>query len=149
MNIYGYAFAFVCDLVPDRDGSLTYQYAPQGGYNNRRGLILNRYGNGLFCRFRIPKTYKRCGVYIVTVNDEPMYVGECINLTSRFNTGYGQISPRNCFVGGQETNCRINKLILGEVLKGSMVKLWFIQTGNHKAIEKDIRMRQPWPWNRT
>ena len=29
----------------------------------------------------------------------------------RYNNGYGRISPRNCFQGGQSTNCRVNNLI--------------------------------------
>lgn len=77
-----------------------------------------------------------------------MYVGECKNLTARFNTGYGQISPRNCFVGGQETNCRINKLILSEAVQGHGVRLWFMQTAAYKTIEMELRSIRRLPWNR-
>ena len=43
--------------------------------------------------------------------DQVAYVGECKNLRRRFEMGYGNISPRNCYVGGQPTNCRINAVI--------------------------------------
>jgi hypothetical protein len=38
------------------------------------------------------------------VDESKEYVGECRDLVKRFNSGYGQISPRNCFVGGRRTN---------------------------------------------
>jgi hypothetical protein len=34
------------------------------------------------------------GVYILTVNSDPHYVGECVNLSRRFNGDYGNISPK-------------------------------------------------------
>ena len=48
------------------------------------------------------------------------YVGECANLSARFNVGYGNISPKNCFSGGQETNCRLNNLLYEAVLAISL-----------------------------
>ena len=29
------------------------------------------------------------GVYLIKVNDEIKYLGECMNLSTRFNSGYG------------------------------------------------------------
>jgi len=148
MAIDDYSFKYVCDLIPETANGQLIQAKPQEQYNNLHNIALNRYGDGAFCRFRIPRNYKLCGVYVVTVNDEPKYVGECKNLSSRYNTGYGKISPKNCFKGGQETNCRLNKLILGEAIQGHSVKLWFMPTDDYKPIERDLRNNRQWPWNR-
>jgi hypothetical protein len=62
--------------------------------------------------------------------------------------GYGNISPRNCFKGGQETNCRLNNLIYFAVSEGRDVNLWFHQTANFKSAELELRAMKAWPWNR-
>ena len=49
--------------------------------------------------------------------------------------GYGNISPSNCFKGGQETNCRINALIYATVSRGERVHLWFHATADYKELE--------------
>jgi hypothetical protein len=77
-----------------------------------------------------------------------MYIGECVNLSSRYNAGYGQISPRNCFVGGQETNCRINNLIYGEATHSHKIELWFHQSDHYKSIEAELRKELNPAWNR-
>ncbi len=74
---------------------------PQSRYKNNKGLLLNNHGSGHFCKFVIPKNCMINGVYAIVVNKELKYIGECVNLSSRFNSGYGNISPRNCFKGGQ------------------------------------------------
>jgi hypothetical protein len=109
MKVWQYEFAQVCDIEPlrENDGSVR-ALKPQSRYKNNNALPLNKYGKGPFCKFTIPKGYKVSGVYAIVVNQELKYIGECVNLSSRFNVGYGNISPRNCFKGGQETNCRIN-----------------------------------------
>jgi hypothetical protein len=88
------------------------------------------------------------GVYAVTVDDGIVYVGECQNLSERFNArGYGTISPRNCFEDGQPTNCRINALILQGAKQGSRIELWFHQTTERKPVEAEIISRLRPPWN--
>ena len=148
MNIGGVSFSFVCDLIPDKepDGVPT-PLLPQARYVNSRDLLLNKHGEGPFCRFRIPNTYRCSGVYVMAVNGAAQYVGECVNLSSRYNVGYGNISPRNCFKGGQETNCRLNSLIYQEVLRGCHVSLWFFQTENHKPMERVLLAGAKFPWN--
>lgn len=69
MIINKYHFNYVCDLDPDRTGKEIDQHSPQSRYANRRNISLNRYGEGSFCRFRIPNCYARSGVYVVTVNE--------------------------------------------------------------------------------
>lgn len=100
--------------------------------------MLHAYGNGPFCKFRIPREHHQEGVYILTVDDQPYYVGECVDLTDRYNNGYGNISPRNCYEGGQRTNCRINNLILKTVQAGHQIDLWFFATDKREVIETQL-----------
>lgn len=87
-------------------------------------------------------------MYVLTVDNEMRYVGECANLSGRFNTGYGNISPKNCFKGGQETNCRLNNLVYSTAVAGKRISLWYLQTTDHKAIEAALRSALKLAWNR-
>jgi hypothetical protein len=149
MKIGQYAFEMVCKIEPEShpDGS-NEEFMPQSLYRNNLNVPLNRYGQGPFCKFKIPNGYKHCGVYAIVVDGRVKYIGECVNLSSRYNMGYGNISPRNCFVGGQETNCRINNLILQSAKNGSRLSLWFLPTKEYKAIEQELRNLKKPEWNR-
>jgi hypothetical protein len=148
-----YTFQYICNiqLLTEADGHVR-TFMPPQEYKNRKGLLLpiHEYGQGPFCYFRIPKNLLIMGVYILTVNDEPYYVGECENLSKRYNTGYGQISARNCFKGGQSTNCRINMLIFESYKNGSKIELWFLRTDKRKEIESELipKMNVRQRWNR-
>jgi len=143
-------FNYVCDITPDRDNNGDVkEFSPQKDYDNKKGLKLNKYGDGSFCKFKIPKDYQKAGVYIISVDESPKYVGECENLSIRFNSGYGNISPRNCYTGGQQTNCRINKLILDSVKNSHSIKLFFQET-NKKFMLEEMLIDQLSPeWNKT
>lgn len=143
------AFRFVCVIAPeeDVDGTIR-QFMPQERYENDKRLSLNRYGKGPYCKFKIPGEWKQSGVYAIVVDGAVKYIGECVNLASRYNAGYGNISPRNCFVGGQETNCRINHLVLSEGLRLKTVSLWFYATNKYKDIEERLRAATELEWNR-
>jgi hypothetical protein len=138
--IGSYEFRHICDIKPIRsaDSSLTV-FAPQSRYKNERKLALNKYGAGSFCKFTIGNCFQRSGVYVLVVDDQIRYVGECANLSARFNVGYGNISPKNCFKGGQETNCRLNSLIYATAETGKRVALWFFETPDYKRIEATLR----------
>ena len=146
--VCAYPFTFVCDLELERadDGSIR-RFYPQSRYAERDRVPLHRYGAGPFCRFLIPHGRHEAGVYVFTVDAEMQYVGECAELTARFNAGYDRISPRNCFKGGRETNCRINTLIAEAAGSGSTVSLWFFETSDRKAVEAELRRRLAPPWN--
>jgi hypothetical protein len=88
------------------------------------------------------------GVYAIVIGKKVKYIGECSNLSVRYNTGYGIISPRKCFKGGQETNCRINKLICRAAKTNHKISLWFLKTKNYKAIEKQLRTYIEPEWNK-
>jgi hypothetical protein len=149
MKIAGYEFEHVGDIQPVHgpDGSIQ-QLMPQGRYKNAHNVPLNRYGAGPFCRFKIPNRFRSSGVYVLSVGDEIRYAGECTNLSARFNNGYGNISPKNCFKGGQETNCRLNNLICLAAVAGERISLWFFQTTDHKAMEVALRSTLKFTWNR-
>src|SRR5688572_9281851 len=149
MRIAEYEFEHVCDIDPIRnaDGSVQ-QFTPQSRYENRAIVSLNRYGQGPFCKFRIPNLFSTSGVYVLAIGEEIRYVGECTNLSARFNAGYGNISPRNCFKGGQETNCRLNSLVYIAAQGGERISLWFFQTVDHKAMEAVLRVTLKAAWNR-
>jgi hypothetical protein len=149
MKLSGFEFEHVCDIEPAQaaDGSVQH-FMPQPRYRNLRNLPLNRYGAGPFCKFTIPRKFGHSGVYVLTINGRVQYVGECANLSARFNSGYGNISPKNCFKGGQETNCRLNNLIYGAVQTGERISLWFFQTADYKSVEAFLRSDLNPPWNR-
>ena len=59
-------------------------------------------------------------------------------LARRFNTGYGVIEPVNCYVGGQSSNCKMNKAVLEQARKGRYVKLYFLETEDYKKVELEL-----------
>ena len=146
----GFEFVWVFGIEPIMvDDENIYQYTAYENFNNHRDLKLHRYGKGPFCKFFVPKRWKGIrGVYLFLVNSNLKYIGECEDLESRFNTGYGNISPRNCYEGGQQTNCRINHLILEAAMKESEISIFFLETQNHKRIEERLRYSLKPPWNR-
>lgn len=149
MKIGRYEFERVCAIEPEKnlDGSIK-EFMPQSRYHIGRDIPLNRYGGGPYCKFKIPNDRNLCGVYAMVVEDQVKYIGECENLSSRYNMGYGNISPRNCFVGGQETNCRLNNLIFLKASVGAKLSLWFLPTDEYKAIEQELRNSERPEWNR-
>ncbi len=149
MKLGDHDFVFVCDIDPVRneDGSVK-DYMPQVRYKNLKNIPINKYGTGPFCKFKIPNHYQQSGVYLFLIDGIPRYIGECVNLSKRFNMGYGNISPRNCFAGGQETNCRINNLVYQAALAVRPISLHFLATENYKVVEENLRRMKSTDWNR-
>jgi hypothetical protein len=143
----GRIFDHISSIVPERgsDGAIS-TYTPHHRYEGR-SAILHKYGAGPFCRFRGPAISTSPGVYVITVNDKPTYVGECEDLQTRFETGYGNISPRNCFIGGQSTNCKINHLILEGARANAQIDLWFRPGLDRKRLEFDLIAEIRPAWN--
>lgn len=135
LNILGFDFRLIQQLLPqcDDDGRIT-KFYPQNAYDNKNNLPLLYYGSGAFCRFSIQAGDWQ-GVYLWIVNGEIIYIGETENLRSRFNTGYGHIAPRNCYVGGQSTNCKMNKVVMNLFEQGQKIDLYFYDTPNYKQVE--------------
>ena len=139
-------------IEPERraDGAVRH-FQPQQDYEKRDDVELNAYGTGSFCHFMVPTEIDRAGVYLIVTEDRLAYVGECQDFSQRFNTGYGQISPKNCYKGGQETNCRVNQLILKCAESGWATDVYFIETaepaGRFVLESAYIAAFSP-PWNR-
>lgn len=145
----GRLFRKVCDVEPARDESgKVIEDRPHQRFRNVRGLRLHGYGEGPFCRFRIPSGYSgKGGVYLLRLNGDWVYAGKAEDLGVRFNQGYGSIYPRNCFEGGRQTNCRINHLILEEIKKGSLIELFFHETDDLDSVERENIEKLHPPWN--
>ena len=144
-------FEPVCGLDPRRDAmGEPIEVVPLFDDEESGAIPLNKYGRGPFCEFRIPVGREgAAGVYLISVANSVMYVGECEDLVRRFNAGYGHISGRNCYLDGQSTNCRINTLVLHEVKQGRIPTLYFHPTPDRFPLEDYfIRALRP-PWNRT
>lgn len=112
--------------------------------------FLNYYGDLKYCNFKINdvNVLARKGLYLYKHGDKIMYIGRCRdNFRSRINNGYGRISPKNCYLDGQATNCHINSLINSE---GDAIKLYVSFFERDEEIEKNekilIRLVNP-PWN--
>jgi hypothetical protein len=76
-----------------------------------------------------------------------MYVGECQYLAHRFNDGHGSTQPRNCYEGGQATNCKMNNKVLQETRAGCTPVLWFFETDDRHRIEDGLIVELQPPWN--
>ena len=144
-----YNFEWTSNIRPelDDDGKIL-AFTPHTQYQNPQGLALNAYGEGPFCKFRISEAHHEEGVYILTLDATATYVGECLSLATRFNSGYGSISPRNCYEQGQTTICGINHLIYQAAQAGQKIELWFLRTPNRKVVQKELIEALKPLWNR-
>ena len=126
------------------------EYLHQDRYDNRAKHPLNKNGRGPFCRLELPKLPDSPGVYAITLNDVVVYVGECQNLSERYGPrGYGIIHPRNCFAGGQSTNCKVNSKILSAIKDDSAPVLWFASESDtcRKVVERGLVSKLRPAWN--
>jgi len=142
-------FTWAGRLDPDRDATgRPIELMPQDRYEHAATTGLNPNGAGPFCRFSVTGLPGSAGVYAVTVDDDVVYVGKGVNLAERWGSrGYGTISPRNCYVGGQSTNCKVNNRILRSSQDGGVIELWTHLTTHQGAVEaRLIRSLNP-PWN--
>jgi len=149
IEIAGYKFTFIQELNPQCDnvGQIK-QFMPQERYEKHKTSRLNIHGKGPFCKFSIGTKWVGChGVYALLSSKKLLYVGLCIDLNKRFNAGYGNISPKNCFEGGQPTNCKINSLILSKYLNGNKVSMYFHETDNYEQVEKILIQSLNPPYN--
>lgn len=149
LSLGGHAFRRAGAIEPVREpGGAIREEMPQGRYANTGGLGLNAHGDGPFCEFSVPGLPSAPGVYAVTVAGAVVYVGISVDIRQRWGPmGYGRISPRNCFEGGQSTNCKVNHAILLESRAGRAIELWIHETAEPRPLEaRLIRDLDP-PWN--
>lgn len=148
VHLAGYEFTFMAPLNPERDAmGVIRELRPQALYAKRDTVALHYHGSGPFCKFRIDVPARLAGVYALVVDGSIRYIGECEDLAKRFNMGYGTISPRNCYRGGQATNCKINHHVLDMSTSGGRVNLYFHPTLMRHQVEKQLIARYSPPWN--
>jgi len=145
----GFYFELIGRVEPELkpDGSIR-EFMPQERYAKATTTPLNPNGAGPFCLFSIAHGVNQSGVYVLTVDGTPVYAGKCVDLSKRWSgMGYGAISPKNCFAGGQSTNCKVNNRILQHSKAGQRLELWFHQTAGTSALERAVICALDPPWN--
>lgn len=76
--------------------------------------FLNDNGDLTYRDFSVeaPDLLDKKGLYVFLVDGEIAYIGKTTaTFKQRFDQNYGRIYPRNCFLDGQSTNCRLNHLV--------------------------------------
>ena len=134
----GHTFERVGHIQPERDhsGELV-ERLPEAN------VPLHIHGDGPFCRFSIAqqRNWRRLGgVFVVTSDGAVRSVGETEDL-ARYWYSRGRIAPAAVRKkGGQQANCRINSLILGEAKRGADIVLWF-HSVQQDAERKELKAR--------
>jgi hypothetical protein len=129
-------------------GDFVYELKMQGDIFYRN--FLNNYGDESYCRFCITEqaVHVAKGLYLFSAGGEILYLGRCRDsFAQRINRGYGSISPKNCYLDGQSTNCRINSLVADQ---SSQIRFEVWVSDDELAIEELevllINEHKP-PWN--
>jgi hypothetical protein len=135
------------DVARNPDG-MPWPGTPAVRYANARGLSLNRYGSGPFARLVLRRLPLRPGVYaVVNGSDGVLYIGKASDSLAQRWDGYATIQPRNCFTGGQSTNCRINALILEAITAGRSLAVHVHETPEPIPLETRLIATVRPPWN--
>lgn len=140
MKIGKYEFNYIETIEPSEKIKKENPEHPTQRYKkkNTKQLPLLDEGYLDFCKFKLQKAKDVCGVYAWVINNEVVYIGEAKNIRKRFNTGYGIISPRNCYKGGQKTNCKMNNVVYETYENGNQIDIYFFETQNYKTVEKEL-----------
>lgn len=112
--------------------------------------FLNSYGDLEYCTFEIADSWalNQRGVYLYSVDSEVKYVGRCKDsMKKRINQGYGKIHPKNCYLDGQATNCRINALICEVKDRVSLWLLPLFDADEIDSYEKSLLNALDLTWN--
>jgi len=124
--------------------------SPHLRFANPRDIRLNPHGLGPFSRLIVPALPDQPGVYAISSADQVvLYVGRARDsLRRRWGRGgYAVIDPRNCFVGGQSTNCHINGLITAGLCQGEGYTLSFHTVDPPDDLERRLRSGLRPIWN--
>lgn len=135
-------------IDPDHNskGGIT-EYNPWERFPNKNGLMLHEWGEGPFCRFRIPARLRdKAGVYLIVINGKILFSGWSHNLLQRMNQNYGTISPRKCYEGSEVENCLVNNRILQATKAKKKVMIYLIENGDPELNDAIITRLAP-PWN--
>lgn len=112
--------------------------------------FLNKYGDLKYCRFALAnKSDEQLkGVYFYFEDDRLKYIGRCRdNMKNRINNGYGSVSPKNCYIDGQATNCHLNARISNS---SKDITLWIYSMEDNseiESLEKSLITQYQPQWN--
>jgi hypothetical protein len=114
--------------------------------------FLNKYGDEVYCRFSIDNSAyaDMRGIYAFTLQRRIQYIGRCRDsFRKRINQGYGKIHPKNCYIDGQATNCRLNACIASH--KGAVqFAIWPLNDVRQiKSRERELIRKCNPKWNIT
>ena len=146
----GLCFIWITSIEPESNPNGTpVEFTPHQRYARADSKHLHAYGQGPFCRFKLTGLPAEPGIYALTVDDEVVYVGKArVSMAERWGARqYGNISPANCYIGGQSTNCKINSQILLAKKEGMRVELWFHRLQNPDELEKELIGKIEPRWN--
>ena len=101
--------------------------------NNDYKLFLNRHGDELYCNYNITKYSNDKGIYCYIVDDKIVYIGRSKQTFSKRFKDYGKITPYNCLIDGQATNCNINSRV--NSLDSLTVGFYIMNNSTDKEIE--------------
>jgi NADPH-dependent 2,4-dienoyl-CoA reductase/sulfur reductase-like enzyme len=130
-------------------------------------LIIGGVAGGASCAARLRRLDEKAEIIILERGEYvsfancglPYYIGGKIidrsdltlqtpeSFKKRFNMGYGNISPKNCFIGGQRTNCKMNKVVLQMYSENKKIDIYFLETKNYKMVEEDLLLSIETPYN--
>lgn len=113
--------------------------------------FLNPNGDDIFCQFTLKEesVKKQKGLYSYCVDGKIVYIGRCRdNFGKRINNGYGHISPKNCYLDGQSTNCHVNSLVHKNRNKISFYVLSMTKNNEIEQEEKDLIALFDPEWNK-
>jgi hypothetical protein len=73
---------------------------------------LNGYGDKRYCDLKLVSTMSNSkGLYCYIVDQKIQYIGRSKKTFGERIKEYGKITPYNCLIDGQNTNCKINSKI--------------------------------------
>ncbi|OKY79116.1 MAG: hypothetical protein BTN85_1622 [Candidatus Methanohalarchaeum thermophilum] len=149
MRLDGIEFNFVCEIEPVRDGDGSIRYfMPQKRYSEANSASVHQFGWGPFCKFEISTDYGGSeGVFALKVDEKIKFIEETCDLDKKFNRGYGEITPENCFKDDKEDNCRINHNIFEEKRMNRSICLYFKETSNREKLKNQLIQKIEPEWN--
>lgn len=112
--------------------------------------FLNPYGDLQYSTFSLATSEfeSATGVYAYFDGNILRYIGRCRDsMKKRVNQGYGKIHPKNCYLDGQATNCRLNALIskTSETISLRMCRIE--DSSEIECVESSLIQRHNPDWN--
>jgi hypothetical protein len=101
--------------------------------NDDYKLYLNKYGDLSYCEYKLNHFTNDKGLYCYIIENKVIYIGRSKKTFKERINEYGKITPYNCLIDGQATNCKINSII--NELNSPSIKMGFYKMNNNKGEE--------------